>query len=137
MMIQSKWLFKCFLSILVLSYGFHDALALNANWKSFHANEKVSMFYNPKSVKGKGVKTVEVALDFDYPQKSPAGKLIQSVRMIQNYDCSRKRFRLKSAINYADGKLKGKEVARGSEITPWRSIPSGVPYAKLLTILCK
>ena len=95
------------------------------------------MYYKKNSVKGKGVKTVHVMLDFVKNQISPAGKQKRSIRMIQNYDCAGSRVRLKSAINFSDSLLKGTEVARGNETTPWQSIPNGTHYKKLLNLLCK
>jgi hypothetical protein len=111
--------------------------AMNKNWKIFHSNNNVKMFYKTNSIKGTGIKTVQVMLDFVKNQISSDGKEIRSVRMVQNYDCAGSRVRLKSAINYSDSLLKGAEVARGNEVTPWQSIPSGTPYFKLLNLVCK
>ena len=95
------------------------------------------MYFKKNSIKGTGVKTVHVMLDFVKNQISTDGKKIRSIRMIQNYDCAGSRVRLKSAINYSDALLQGNEVARGNETTPWQSIPTGAPYKKLLNLLCK
>ena len=76
-------------------------------------------------------------LDFENTQTSQDGKEVRSIRMVQNYDCAGKRIRLESAINYADNKLRGNEVSRGTEITPWQRIPKKTPYEKLLKKVCE
>ena len=102
----------------------------------FHQSEVVSMYFQPESVKGRGVKSVIVVLDFENMQTSQDGKKIRSIRMVQNYDCAGKRIRLESAINYADNMLRGNEVSRGNQITSWQRIPKGTPYEKLLKKVC-
>ena len=102
----------------------------------FHQNDSVSMYYQTESVKGRGIKSVIVVLDFENTQTSQDGKLIRSIRMVQNYDCAGKRLRLENAINYADNMLRGNEVSRGSQITSWQRIPKSTPYEKLLKKVC-
>ena len=102
----------------------------------FHQSEVVSMYFQPESVKGRGIKSVIVVLDFENMQTSQDGKEVRSIRMVQNYDCAGKRIRLESAINYADNMLRGNEVSRGSQITSWQRIPKGAPYEKLLKKVC-
>ena len=102
----------------------------------FHQSEVVSMYFQPESVKGRGVKSVIVVLDFENMQTSQDGKKVRSIRMVQNYDCAGKRIRLESAINYADNMLRGNEVSRGNQITSWQRIPKGTPYEKLLKKVC-
>ena len=102
----------------------------------FHQNEVVSMYFQPESIKGRGVKVVIVVLDFENTQISQDGKEIRSIRMVQNYDCAGKRIRLESAINYADNMLRGNEVSRGNQITSWQRIPKDTPYEKLLKKVC-
>ena len=102
----------------------------------FHQNEVVSMYFQPESIKGRGVKSVIVVLDFENTQISQDGKEIRSIRMVQNYDCAGKRIRLQSAINYADNMLRGNEVSRGNQTTSWQRIPKGTPYEKLLKKVC-
>ena len=103
----------------------------------FHQNEAVSMYFQPESIKGRGIKSVIVVLDFENTQTSQDGKEIRSIRMVQNYDCAGKRIRLESAINYADNMLRGNEVSRGNQITSWQRIPKGTPYEKLLGKVCE
>ena len=102
----------------------------------FHQSDVVSMYFQPESVKGRGIKSVIVVLDFENMQTSQDGKEVRSIRMVQNYDCAGKRLRLESAINYADNMLRGNEVSRGNQITSWQRIPKGVPYEKLLKKVC-
>ncbi len=102
----------------------------------FHQNEVVSMYFQPESIKGRGVKSVIVVLDFENTQISQDGKEIRSIRMVQNYDCAGKRIRLESAINYADNMLRGNEVSRGNQITSWQRIPKDTPYEKLFRKVC-
>ena len=102
----------------------------------FHQSEVVSMYFQPESVKGRGIKSVIVVLDFENMQTSQDGKEVRSIRMVQNYDCAGKRIRLESAINYADNMLRGNEVSRGNQITSWQRIPKGAPYEKLLKKVC-
>ena len=102
----------------------------------FHQSEVVSMYFQPESIKGRGIKSVIVVLDFENMQTNQDGKGIRSIRMVQNYDCAGKRIRLESAINYADNLLRGNEVSRGSQITSWQRIPKGAPYEKLLKKVC-
>ena len=102
----------------------------------FHQNDVVSMYFQPESVKGRGIKSVIVVLDFENMQTSQDGKEVRSIRMVQNYDCAGKRIRLESAINYADNMLRGNEVSRGNQITSWQRIPKGTPYEKLLKKVC-
>ena len=102
----------------------------------FHQSEVVSMYFQPESVKGRGIKSVIVVLDFENMQTSQDGKEVRSIRMVQNYDCAGKRIRLESAINYADNMLRGNEVSRGNQITSWQRIPKGTPYEKLLKKIC-
>ena len=102
----------------------------------FHQNEVVSMYFQPESIKGRGVKSVIVVLDFENTQTSQDGKEVRSIRMVQNYDCAGKRIRLQSAINYADNMLRGNEVSRGNQTTSWQRIPKGTPYEKLLKKVC-
>ena len=135
--IRRNLCFRYFFAWFFLFSVFNQGNTLDKNWTVFHSNNSVTMYYKKNSVKGKGVKTVHVMLDFVKNQISPAGKQIRSIRMIQNYDCAGSRVRLKSAINFSDSLLKGTEVARGNETTPWQSIPNGTPYKKLLNMLCK
>ena len=102
----------------------------------FHQNDVVSMYFQPESVKGRGVKSVIVVLDFENTQTSQDGKEVRSIRMVQNYDCAGQRIRLESAINYADNMLRGNEVSRGNQITSWQRIPRKTPYEKLLKKVC-
>ena len=102
----------------------------------FHQSEVVSMYFQPESIKGRGIKSVVVVLDFENVQTSQDGKEVRSIRMVQNYDCAGKRLRLESAINYADNMLRGNEVSRGNQITSWQRIPKGAPYEKLLKKVC-
>ena len=102
----------------------------------FHQNDVVSMYFQPESIKGRGIKSVIVVLDFENMQTNQNGKEIRSIRMVQNYDCAGKRIRLESAINYADNMLRGNEVSRGNQITSWQRIPKGAPYEKLLKKVC-
>ena len=102
----------------------------------FHQNEVVSMYFQPESVKGRGVKSVVVVLDFENTQTSQDGKEVRSIRMVQNYDCAGKRIRLENAINYSDNMLRGNEVSRGNQITSWQRIPKDTPYEKLFKKVC-
>ena len=102
----------------------------------FHQNEAVTMYFHPESIKGRGVKSVIVVLDFENTQTSQDGKEILSIRMVQNYDCAGKRIRLESAINYADNMLRGNEVSKGNQITSWQRIPKDTPYEKLFKKVC-
>ena len=102
----------------------------------FHQSEIVSMYFQPESIKGRGIKSVIVVLDFENMQTTQDGKEVRSIRMVQNYDCAGKRIRLESAINYADNMLRGNEVSRGSQITSWQRIPKGAPYERLLKKVC-
>ena len=103
----------------------------------FHQNDVVSMYFQPESIKGRGIKSVVVVLDFESTQTSQDGKELRSIRMVQNYDCAGQRIRLESAINYADNMLRGKEVSRGNQITSWQRIPKETPYEKLLKKVCE
>ena len=124
---------KFFLFALIpMSSGF----AIAGNLDLFHQNDSVSMYFQPESIKGRGIKSVIVVLDFENMQTNQDGKEVRSIRMVQNYDCAGKRIRLESAINYADNMLRGNEVARGSQITSWQRIPKGAPYEKLLKKVC-
>ena len=107
-----------------------------ANLDLFHQSEVVSMYFQPESIKGRGIKSVVVVLDFENMQTNQDGKEVRSIRMVQNYDCAGKRLRLESAINYADTMLRGNEVSRGNQITSWQRIPKGAPYEKLLKKVC-
>ena len=102
----------------------------------FHQNDVVSMYFQPESIKGRGVKSVIVVLDFENTQTNQDGKEVRSIRMVQNYDCAGKRIRLESAINYADNMLRGNEVSRGNQLTSWQRIPKETPYEKLLKRVC-
>ncbi|MDA9718846.1 hypothetical protein N9U60_00445 [Betaproteobacteria bacterium] len=106
------------------------------NLDLFHQSDVVSMYFQPESIKGRGIKSVIVVLDFENVQTSQDGKEIRSIRMVQNYDCAGKRIRLENAINYANNMLRGNEVSRGSQITSWQRIPKGAPYEKLLKKVC-
>ena len=102
----------------------------------FHQSEVVSMYFQPESIKGRGIKSVIVVLDFENVQTTQDGKEVRSIRMVQNYDCAGKRIRLENAINYANNMLRGNEVSRGSQVTSWQRIPKGTPYEKLLKKVC-
>ena len=102
----------------------------------FHQNDVVSMYFQPESIKGRGIKSVIVVLDFEDTQTSQDGKEIRSIRMVQNYDCAGQRIRLESAINYADNMLRGNEVSRGNQLKYWQRIPKETPYEKLLKKVC-
>ena len=108
-----------------------------ANLDLFHQSEAVSMYFQPESIKGRGIKSVVVVLDFENMQTNQDGKEVRSIRMVQNYDCAGKRIRLESAINYADNMLRGNEVSRGNQVTSWQRIPKGTPYEKLLKKICE
>ena len=103
----------------------------------FHQNDVVSMYFQPESITGRGIKSVIVVLNFEDTQTTQDGKEIRSIRMVQNYDCAGKRLRLESAINYAGNMLRGNEVSRGNQITSWQRIPKGAPYEKLLKKVCE
>ncbi len=94
------------------------------------------MYFSPKSLKGTAIKQVAVLLNFSTSQTTSDGKKVRSIRMIQNYDCTTSRFRLRSGINYSEEMLKGNEVSSGREITPWRIVPNGTPYSKLMKKIC-
>ena len=102
----------------------------------FHQNDVVSMYFQPESIKGRGVKSVIVVLDFENTQTNQDGKEVRSIRMVQNYDCAGKRIRLESAINYVGNMLRGNEVSRGNQLTSWQRITKGTPYEKLLKKVC-
>ena len=102
----------------------------------FHQNDVVSMYFQPESITGRGIKSVIVVLNFEDTQTNQDGKEIRSIRMVQNYDCAGKRIRLESAINYADNMLRGNEVSRGNQLTSWQRIPKETPYEKLLKKVC-
>jgi hypothetical protein len=112
-------------------------LTVSKKWKEFHSSKSAKMFYEAKSLRGNSVKQIVVMLNFNIAQKTSDGKKVKSIRMIQNYDCTTSRFRLRSAINYSDQLLKGEEVSRGNEVTPWRVVPDGTPYNKLMQKICK
>jgi len=109
---------------------------IKGNLVLFHQNDMVSMYFQPESIKGRGIKSVIAVLDFENTQTNQDGKEIRSIRMVQNYDCAGKRIRLESAINFADNMLRGNEVSRGNQITSWQRIPKGTPYEKLLKKVC-
>ena len=111
-------------------------IAMMGSLKPFHQNDFVSMYFQPESIKGRGVKSVIVVLDFENTQTNQDGKEVRSIRMVQNYDCAGKRIRLESAINYADNMLRGNEVSRGNQLTSWQRIPKETPYEKLLKKVC-
>ena len=115
---------------------FSPLFAILGNLDLFHQNDVVSMYFQPESIKGRGIKSVVVVLDFENMQTNQDGKEVRSIRMVQNYDCAGKRIRLESAINYADNMLRGNEVSRGNQITSWQRIPKGTPYEKLLKKVC-
>ena len=115
---------------------FSPLFAILGNLDLFHQNDVVSMYFQPESITGRGIKSVIVVLDFENTQTNQDGKEIRSIRMVQNYDCAGKRLRLESAINYADTMLRGNEVSRGNQITSWQRIPKGAPYEKLLKKVC-
>ena len=127
--IKSKFLLFAILPISSL-FGTVGTLDL------FHQNDVVSMYFQPESIRGRGIKSVTVVLDFENTQTNQDGKEVRSIRMVQNYDCAGKRIRLESAINYPDNMLRGTEVSRGNEITPWQRIPKDTPYDKLLKKVC-
>ena len=102
----------------------------------FHQNDVVSMYFQPESINGRGVKSVIVVLDFENTQTNQDGKEVRSIRMVQNYDCAGKRIRLESAINFAGNMLRGNEVSRGNQLTSWQRIPKETPYEKLLKKVC-
>ncbi|OUW04139.1 MAG: hypothetical protein CBD16_02625 [Betaproteobacteria bacterium TMED156] len=138
----SLYFFKLLFKVILLTCFFFcffthkPILAQSKKWKEFHKAQKVTMFYSPKSLRGKGIKQLEVMLNFTSEQTSQDGKKIKSIRMIQNYDCTSNRLRLRSAINYSKSFLKGYEVSKGNEVTPWQAIPKGTPYSKLMKIIC-
>ena len=113
-----------------------NSFALSKKWEEFHSKNSVKMFFEPKSVEGKSIKKVIVIINFNKPQIASDGKKVKSIRMIQNYDCTTSRFRLRSAINYSNEMLKGAEVSRGNEVTPWRRVPKSTPYGKLMNKIC-
>ena len=113
-----------------------NSFALSKKWEEFHSKNSVKMFFEPKSVEGKSIKKVIVMINFNKPQIASDGKKVKSIRMIQNYDCTTSRFRLRSAINYSNEMLKGAEVSRGNEVTPWRRVPKSTPYGKLMNKIC-
>ena len=115
---------------------FSPLFAILGNLDLFHQNDVVSMYFQPESITGRGIKSVIVVLDFEDTQTNQDGKEIRSIRMVQNYDCAGKRIRLENAINYADNMLRGNEVSRGNQITSWQRIPKGTPYEKLLKKVC-
>ena len=110
--------------------------AVNKKWEEFHSKNLVKMFFESKSLTGKSIKKVVVMINFKKSRTASDGKKIKSIRMIQNYDCTTSRFRLRSAINYSEEFLKGQEVSRGNEVTPWRMVPEGTPYGKLMKKIC-
>lgn len=125
------------ISVLFFSLSPIGALfALPGNLTLFHDTEAVAMYFQPESIKGRGVKSVIVVLDFENSQTSQDGKEIRSIRMVQNYDCAGRRIRLESAINYGDNLLRGNEVSRGNQVTSWQRIPKDTPYDKLLKKVC-
>ena len=125
-----------FLSLGSFIFSCQASLAISNKWEEFHSKKLVSMFFEPKSLSGKSVKKVVVMVNFKKARTASDGKKIKSIRMIQNYDCTTSRFRLRSAINYSEELLKGQELSRGNEVTPWRIVPEGTPYSKLMKKIC-
>ena len=58
--------------------------------ESFHQMIRFHVF-SARIVKGRGIKSVIVVLDFENMQTNQDGKEIRSIRMVQNYDCAGKR----------------------------------------------
>ena len=68
--------------------------AIDANWRVFHTNDKVSMFYKPESVKGKGIKNIKgfghgdlyVVINVDIPSSlsSDEKKHFQQISKLRN-----------------------------------------------------
>ena len=132
---QEKILISILFSIL-LFYFSADVFAKNEKWVLFHDGNSVVMYFSPQSLTGKGIKRVDVMLNFKKYRNSSHGKKIKSIMMVQNYDCTTDRVRLRSAINYTDNYLKGNVVSKGREVTPWQSIPINTPYSKLKSEIC-
>ena len=129
----TKFLALSLANILIFYSG---VFAVNKKWEEFHSKNSVQMFFEHKTLKGKSIKKVVVMVNFKQSRTASDGKKIKSIRMIQNYDCTTSRFRLRSAINYSEEFLKGQEVSRGNEVTPWRTVPQGTPYGKLMKKIC-
>ena len=134
MMIEiSKFVTFVLVSIFIFCTG---SLAISKKWEEFHSKNSVKMFFESKTLTGKSIRKVVVMINFKKSRTASDGKKIKSIRMIQNYDCTTSRFRLRSAINYSEEFLKGQEVSRGNEVTPWRIVPEGTPYGKLMKKIC-
>ena len=73
----------------------------------FHQNDVVSMYFQPESIKGRGIKSVIVVLDFENTQTNQDGKEVRSIRMVQNYDCAWKKNQARECY-----KLRRQHVAR-------------------------
>ena len=133
-MIQISKFITCFLvNFFIFCPG---SFAVSKKWAEFHSKNSVKMFFESKTLTGKSIRTVVVMINFKKSRTASDGKEIKSIRMIQNYDCTTSRFRLRSAINYSEEFLKGQEVSRGNEVTPWRIVPDGTPYSKLMKKIC-
>ena len=134
MMIEiSKFVTFVLVNIFIFCTG---SLAISKKWEEFHSKNSVKMFFESKTLTGKSIRKVVVMINFKKSPTASDGKKIKSIRMIQNYDCTTSRFRLRSAINYSEEFLKGQEVSRGNEVTPWRIVPEGTPYGKLMKKIC-
>ena len=134
MMIEiSKFVTFVLVNIFIFCTG---SLAISKKWEEFHSKNSVKMFFESKTLTGKSIRKVVVMINFKKSRTASDGKKIKSIRMIQNYDCTTSRFRLRSAINYSEEFLKGQEVSRGNEVTPWRIVPEGTPYGKLMKKIC-
>ena len=129
----SKFVTFVLVSIFIFCTG---SLAISKKWEEFHSKNSVKMFFESKTLTGKSIRKVVVMINFKKSRTASDGKKIKSIRMIQNYDCTTSRFRLRSAINYSEEFLKGQEVSRGNEVTPWRIVPEGTPYGKLMKKIC-
>ena len=59
-----------------------SVFAIAGSLDLFHQNDVVSMYFQPESIKGRGIKSVIVVLDFENMQTNRDGK-VRSIRMVK------------------------------------------------------
>lgn len=113
---------RCLCCVLFL---FH-ALAAQAGWTELAADQVAREYVNLDTVSQEGnIISMWNMSDFHALQPVGNGRMYQSSRVLQQYDCIAKKKRIVTLIHYADAMGKGQLVFYDKTPSEWRDVAAG------------
>ncbi len=102
-------------------------------WMNYANTDTTSFYFDPATVKGNG-NFRRVSILMDENQKHETG--IASLRVLDEYDCKRRRYRSLSTIAYSGHIAEGKILFSRKKPSEWNFVLSDTPAESMYKILC-